>query len=287
MGTPGYMSPEQVSGGEVDARSDQWSFCAALYEALYGVLPFHGETFEQFAGSVLSGKLPTQLPAPLGGVEVPVVVEQALRRGLARDPAARFESMNALSTMLETALLPDADSVASQRLKWSTIIAVPVLLVLLIFLFHELVARHNQPPATLRLRGALLAWLVLVAYLLNLVRARALVVRQPAFRRLVYLPVLICGYVAVGRTVGALCGVTTADYLILEPIGIIALLFSQLPHGRHNVYPVVVCVASIVLVVLRPEYRWFYAYANYISVAILVVYAHLQASRSSAAAKRA
>src|SRR5262245_2865916 len=43
VGTPKYMSPEQHGGGRVDARSDQYAFCVALYEALYGAHPFAGE----------------------------------------------------------------------------------------------------------------------------------------------------------------------------------------------------------------------------------------------------
>src|SRR5262249_42357725 len=56
VGTPAYMAPEQFSGIEPDARTDQFSFCVVLYEALVGKRPFQGETLEALAKSVVEGK---------------------------------------------------------------------------------------------------------------------------------------------------------------------------------------------------------------------------------------
>lgn len=95
-GTPGYMSPEQYLAKEVDARSDQWSFCASLYEALYGRLPFEGSSFAELAANTLAGKLS---PRPAGAF-VPIEVHAALARGLATEPDQRFVSMDALMAAL-------------------------------------------------------------------------------------------------------------------------------------------------------------------------------------------
>ncbi|MEZ4382495.1 MAG: serine/threonine-protein kinase [Nannocystaceae bacterium] len=91
VGTPAYMAPEQHLGDPADARSDQYSFTAALFEALYGRRPYTGATIAELRLRVLSGKL--EVPA---GSHVPRWIAPILARGLSLDPAARWPSMGAL-----------------------------------------------------------------------------------------------------------------------------------------------------------------------------------------------
>lgn len=97
VGTPAYMSPEQVDGRDVDARSDQFAFCVTAWEALFGALPFGGD-LEARRLAVRSG--PPRAPRRRG---VPRAVVAVLRRGLAEDPDRRHADMTALLTRLEDA----------------------------------------------------------------------------------------------------------------------------------------------------------------------------------------
>ena len=95
VGTPLYMSPEQHAGGAVDAASDQFSFCVALWEAVYGTRPFLGRTYEQLRDAVQRGA-----PEPPAG-DGPRWLARILRRGLEVAPERRFPSMAALVAALE------------------------------------------------------------------------------------------------------------------------------------------------------------------------------------------
>jgi tetratricopeptide (TPR) repeat protein len=96
LGTPAYMSPEQLLRQPVDARSDQFSFCVALYEALYGQRPFGDAKLDEFVDQVVAGRLQD----PPKDRRVPARLRQIVLRGLARDPAARWPSMEELLAQL-------------------------------------------------------------------------------------------------------------------------------------------------------------------------------------------
>jgi hypothetical protein len=268
LGTPGFMAPEQVAGEEADGRSDQFSFCAALYEALYGQLPFSGQTYEEFAEKVLAGKLPKSLPRPVGGIEVPTAVEQALRRGLARDPAARFESMQALSAALEQGLLPDADSLESQQFKRRTSLLVAGLVILLFGIRLQIISRGSSDSlaSTIPFVGAVVA--------LNLfatMYTRKLMKRQPAMRRLFYFLWILCAYFTVGRSLAWFIGIAMPQYLIMEMCGIAALIAMDLPQaGRPYILALIVCAVSIALQIYVPQYRAYHLSAAFVLLVVLV-----------------
>jgi eukaryotic-like serine/threonine-protein kinase len=97
MGTPGYMAPEQIAGLPTDARSDQFSFCVALWEGLFGKRPFAGATLKQHAQEIAAGRL-TPVPAD---TNVPDWVQDVLRRGLKANPAERWPEMDSLIKALK------------------------------------------------------------------------------------------------------------------------------------------------------------------------------------------
>ncbi|MBS2026241.1 MAG: protein kinase [Deltaproteobacteria bacterium] len=96
IGTVPYMSPEQLHGEPVDARSDQFSFCLALFESLTGRAAFGGDTARARAEAIDRGVI-TALPA---GLSLPSWLLEAISRGLAASPTLRHDSMDALARLL-------------------------------------------------------------------------------------------------------------------------------------------------------------------------------------------
>jgi serine/threonine protein kinase len=101
VGTLRYMAPEQIRGENPNPRSDQFSFCVSLYNALTGVSPFPGIGLSEILESMAAGPARFERSA-----HVPTRLQQVLRRGLSLEPSQRFASMGALLEELEANALP-------------------------------------------------------------------------------------------------------------------------------------------------------------------------------------
>ncbi len=95
-GTPAYIAPEQYDGISADARSDQYAFAVALWEALYGQLPVSGATIPEQIEATRAGKI----DEPTAAARVPRWLRTVLERALARQPADRYRDMPELLAAL-------------------------------------------------------------------------------------------------------------------------------------------------------------------------------------------
>lgn len=109
LGTPSYMSPEQIRGGTLDGRTDLFSLAVVLYEMLTGIKPFPGESISSIIFRIVNDdpdgfdEIDTHLPGPLGDF---------LRKALAKDPDARFADGAAFAKALREAAAGAAPAVA-------------------------------------------------------------------------------------------------------------------------------------------------------------------------------
>jgi len=111
MGTPGYMSPEQARGEEVDGRTDIWALGCVLYELLTGHRAFQGKGIAEQVASVLTQEpnwslLPMETPPKLGKV---------LRRCLAKDRERRYQDITQVRLELEGAFKADVPVALPRR----------------------------------------------------------------------------------------------------------------------------------------------------------------------------
>jgi serine/threonine-protein kinase len=103
LGTPAYMSPEQLSGEKLDARSDIYSLALIVYQMLSGKLPFEGEnTQARLIKRLIDSPVPLRTNAPLVSAEI----DAAVMAGLARDRDHRPSSAGLFAESLRTCIEP-------------------------------------------------------------------------------------------------------------------------------------------------------------------------------------
>ena len=149
-GTPGYMSPEQARGKEVDQRTDIWAVGCVLFELLTSRRTFDGETVNDTLAAVLERDPDwDQLPS-----STPIKVRELLRRCLEKDPERRFQTTTELKTALYEVQQSPGSSWGLARLKTKRgrrrLAAVAALLVLLMatagVVYYPKLARARDEP---------------------------------------------------------------------------------------------------------------------------------------------
>ena len=121
IGTPTYMSPEQVSGDPIDGRSDQYALACVVYEMVTGRPPFTGPTTE----SVLSQHRSVDArPVTVLRPATPAAVTQTLARALAKSPTDRFPTMTAFSAALRSDSTPSSGQASGGPAKGRLMLAV-------------------------------------------------------------------------------------------------------------------------------------------------------------------
>ena len=119
-GTPAYMSPEQVTGSKVGPPADRYSLATIAYEMLTGSIPFDGEGLME----VLYAQVHRDpLPPSARNSSLSPQVDAVVMRGLAKDPAARWESCTAFVDALAAALAGKTDPAMARTLVMTPAVA--------------------------------------------------------------------------------------------------------------------------------------------------------------------
>lgn len=94
LGTPNYMSPEQIMGQKIDSRSDIFSLGVLFYQLITGELPFHGDNLSALLYQITQIKHPSPRSH---NPKIPGICEQILDKAMAKDPNKRFKSAGEIS----------------------------------------------------------------------------------------------------------------------------------------------------------------------------------------------
>lgn len=145
LGTPAYMSPEQLDGQTATAASDQFSFCVMLYEALYGFRPYHATDYQELLQILKRGELVKPSSAT-----IPDAVFEVLAGGLRPMPGERHAGMTELVSALESILdhTREDASEATTHTSWRpmALVAIALLIGLIALVMKASLSEEEEEP---------------------------------------------------------------------------------------------------------------------------------------------
>lgn len=150
IGTPAYMAPEQVQGGPVDARCDQYALGVILFQLATGSLPYSAETPMGYLLKHVNEPFPA---ASKRNPQVPQMIENVILKATAKDPGERFESVSEMNRILQASLAFIQDPTSNE----APTIVLPIM-------GHETAVggQARRPRKTLRIAAAIAAVLFFV-----------------------------------------------------------------------------------------------------------------------------
>jgi hypothetical protein len=249
MGTPAYMAPEQWLGQPADARSDQFSFCVALFEAIYGRAPFVGASMAELMTAVLEHP-----PAQVAGDErLPSTLHEAIMRGLDKQPEQRWPAIESLLECIETMLVSTPPGVfdsgrppAAMAAILPLFVAFPVVLITL-----ELTGLLAYAAVNWAIVSA--AQILLMLGLLTGLRRRVLTLIND--RRVLAMPFLIALFILGHRGIALASGSSIElmfAYDFLANVGIASIMTFLV---ERRAWPVIVLnVLLLMLAIAQPSW---------------------------------
>ncbi|MEZ4452890.1 MAG: serine/threonine-protein kinase [Nannocystaceae bacterium] len=242
MGTPAYMSPEQLQGAPLTAASDLFSFCVALYCCLFGAHPFAGDTFLTRSASVIAGAVRPPPPSA-----VPATLSSALIRGLAVQPGDR-PTIRELLRELERHV-GDDPSLELTHGRRARLLAVTAITGLAAAADFWVLGRGDAPPEALTFRAFLmsLGFLAGALALLGAVRRRRAALKvTKTLARMIALAALA---LVTHRGLSTIAGVPVG-HVLLGDLLLLALLFvamGLLIAPWLHVYGAIAATAAVIL----------------------------------------
>ncbi|MCG8422800.1 MAG: serine/threonine protein kinase [Proteobacteria bacterium] len=261
LGTPNYMSPEQFSGKPLDVSSDQFSYCVALYQALYGRDPFGGNSIPERMHAVLTGAL---VPPPVKP-PVPPAISAALERGLAVQPEKRWPTMDDLLAALGSILSDHEPSRHDpgvrqflRRYILLNALIIASITGLLVYLDHTYQQVRVITPA-----GSVISHVVGGSILLLGIWLTRSQWRRALFhRRLAALFAVIVGCSVLNQPIAYLVGSTTTQMVVQQMVITTALLtLASLHIARWLWWTVVIHSAGVAVTVISPGDHFVAVYA--------------------------